>query len=540
MITVSNIALSLDALLPGNEALMRKEVAKALHIPLETMRTITLTRKSVDARKKSHVHFAVSCAVELTDKQVEKQVLDTEKLPHGVHVSPYQAYKPLIPPYIGPRKLRPVVVGAGPAGLFAALYLAKAGLRPLLVEQGGPVDDRLRAVNSFNNGGPLDVHTNIQFGEGGAGTFSDGKLTTNTKSPWTRHVLQWFYEAGAPQEILIDAKPHMGTDKLAHVVRHLREAIIEAGGEVRFYTQLVDLDFSDGRLSGVLVKNTQTEKYTHEATDTLILACGHSARSTFQLMLDAGLKLEQKPFAVGVRIEHLQEAINYAQYGKAYKHPALGAADYKLVVHLDNGRSVYTFCMCPGGEVVCATSEEDAVVVNGMSNFNRDGINANSALLVGVGPQDFESNNPLAGMNLQRRMEEAAFKLAIDEGGKPYQAPAQLVGDFLDEHSSTEAGQVIPTYARGVVYTNLESCLPPFVSSSIRKALPLLDKKLHGFAADDAVLTGVETRSSSPVRIVRNENFQAVMDQALPDGLETGIFPCGEGPGYAGGIMSAA
>ena len=610
MLEISNLALPLDAGLEGKQAekLVRRAAARALNIPPNDITEIRLLKRSVDARKKHDVHFVATLGVELAGgAKAEAAAIGAAAHRKGAaNVKAHRPYESLRVPQVGASRQtqdepRPIVVGTGPAGLFCALYLARAGLRPLVVERGAAVDERMAAVDAFNAGEPLDPHANIQYGEGGAGTFSDGKLTTNIKSPWAQHVLHLFVEAGAPEEILWQAKPHIGTDLLVDIVRNIRKQIEQAGGEVRFNTQLTALHFENGHLTQAEIARPQPVTELIPAS-RVVLACGHSARDTFELVRDAGVRMEQKPFSVGVRIEHPQQLINRSQYGKAADHPALGAADYKLSMHLrpqkgeEQGRGVYTFCMCPGGEVVCAASEPEGVVVNGMSRFARDGQNANSALLVGVGPEDFDGEDPLAGIKLQREMEQAAYRTAIAAGGEPYQAPAQTVGDFLAHRAGGPSKQVKPTYARGVAWCDLHECLPPFVARAMEQALPQLDRRLHGFADPQAVLTGVETRSSSPVRIVRGKNMQAQLAaasvsgcaqggaqhrmvatsasdcaqveaearvqarpgtqvQAVPESSaaaegqpanvvaidpETGLYPCGEGAGYAGGIMSAA
>ncbi|WP_241152719.1 NAD(P)/FAD-dependent oxidoreductase [Gordonibacter sp. Marseille-P4307] len=552
MIEVSNVSLPLDAGLPDGARLERRAIARSLSCKPSDIASFELSRRSVDARKKNDVHFIATFVVSLIDPDLERRLIAGDNgRSRGARVRIHKPYErmriPCFSQTVGmlggdASPLRPVVVGFGPAGMFAALYLAEAGLRPLVVERGSSIERRRAAVDAFEAGGPLDVGTNIQFGEGGAGTFSDGKLTTGTKSPIARHILRWLIDAGAPEEIWWQAKPHVGTDKLETVVRRLRERIVSLGAEVRFDARLSDWLIEGGRLRSVEIEDAATGATETVAADQLILACGHSARDTFRLARDAGARMERKAFSIGVRIEHPQRDIDVSQYGRAAAHPALGAADYKLVAHLPGGRSVYTFCMCPGGTVVCAASEEGGVVVNGMSRFARDEVNANSALLVSVSPDDFGEGDVLAGVDLQRRVERAAFDLSRAAGGDAYQAPAQTVGDFLacshdPSHACAPSRTVEPSYARGVVWCDLHECLPPFATRALAEALPLLDRRLRGFANPDAVMTGVETRSSSPVRIVRDERFQASFNGSA---AESGVYPAGEGPGYAGGIMSAA
>ena len=505
MIEIKDISLPLD----GD---LKAACAKKLRVPLSDVREARLLRRSVDARHKNDVHFIASAAVSLRRGE--------EK---------YPAYIPYTPPTVTPLAEKPrgrvVVCGAGPAGLFAALTLARAGAEPLLIERGAPVEERERDVERFLQTRILDTESNVQFGEGGAGAFSDGKLNSGTHDPRTRQVLHELVAAGAPEEILWQAKPHIGTDRLPGAVRGLREAILSAGGEVRFHTRLCDLTIENGALRSVCVECGGVAEEI--PVSALILCAGHSARDLFALLFDKGVALQQKAFSMGVRCEHPQSLIDRAQYGDFAAHPALGAADYKLAVHLPSGRGVYTFCMCPGGTVVAASSEEGLLCVNGMSTFARDGKNANAALLCDVTPADFPSAHPLAGVELQREWERAAF---LASGGD-YRAPAQRMEDFLLDRPSAGAGSVEPSYPLGVKWGTLQGCLPDFVLRSLREAVPLFDRKLRGYALPDAVLTGIEARSSSPVRILRNEAGEANV---------AGLFPCGEGAGYAGGILSAA
>ncbi|MGE3501827.1 MAG: NAD(P)/FAD-dependent oxidoreductase [Porticoccaceae bacterium] len=518
MLRLTELKLPLD----HTAADLRAAILSRFGIADAELRTYTLFRRGQDARKRGHIQLVYTLDIETT-----RDAALLEKFARDPHVSrtPDTTYRPvtLAPPGVDER---PVVIGFGPCGLFAALILAESGFRPIVLERGKAVRERTRDTWALWRERQLDPESNVQFGEGGAGTFSDGKLYSQIKDPrhLGRKVLAEFVAAGAPEEIRYVSKPHIGTFRLVTVVQAMREKIIALGGEVRFRQQVTDLLVQDRQVTGV-----QLADGTRIATRHVVLAVGHSARDTFRMLHGRGVHMEPKPFSIGLRVEHPQSIIDRARFGTQAGHPLLGAADYKLVHHAKNDRAVYSFCMCPGGTVVAATSEAGRVVTNGMSQYSRNERNANAAIVVGITPADFPSDDPLAGIALQEDLEARAFAL----GGGNYDAPAQRVGDFLANRASTQLGDVIPSYQPGIHLTNLAGLLPDYATAAIREAIPVFGRQIPGFDAADAVFTAVETRTSSPLRIRR--------ERATLESVNTqGLYPAGEGAGYAGGIYSAA
>ncbi|MCP5470990.1 MAG: NAD(P)/FAD-dependent oxidoreductase [Sinobacteraceae bacterium] len=518
MIRISELSLPLDA----PDGALRAALLQRLRLHDDELLEFTVFKRSYDARKK-HAAINFVYVVDLVVRD-EPAVLQRCAGDPRIGPAPDTRYQVVAQ---APAKLseRPLVVGFGPGGLFAALLLAQMGFRPIVLERGREVRRRTQDTWGLWRRRVLDPVSNVQFGEGGAGLFSDGKLYSQIKDPkfHGRKVLQEFVQAGAPEEILYIGKPHIGTFRLTGVVARMREQIIALGGEVRFESQVVDLLLDDGQIEGVTLASGEVLRSRH-----VVLALGHSARDTFRMLAQRGVWLEPKPFAIGLRIEHPQSMIDRARFGRHAGHPALGAADYKLVHHARNGRAVYSFCMCPGGTVVAATSEPGRVVTNGMSQYSRNERNANAGIVVAIEPQADYPGGPLAGIELQERLEAQAYLL----GGADYNAPGQLIGDFLRGVPSTAFGEVEPSYQPGVRLGDLSTALPPYAIEAIREALPAFGRQIPGFDRDDAVFTGVETRTSSPLRITR--------DPATLHSLNVrGLFPCGEGAGYAGGILSA-
>ncbi len=514
MLRLTEIRLPLNH--PADD--LKAAILKRLGIAASDLHGFTLFRRGYDARKRNAIVLVYTVDAEVKNEAV----LLKKNIPH-VAVAPDMSYRTVAQ---APQDLseRPVVIGTGPCGIFAGLLLAQMGFKPIILERGKEVRERTKDTWGLWRQGKLDPESNVQFGEGGAGTFSDGKLHSQIKDPkfYGRKVLTEFVKAGAPEEIMYVSKPHIGTFRLVGMVEKMRHSMEALGAEVRFQSRVADIEIEDGQVCGVVLASGE-----RIATKHVVLAVGHSARDTFEMLHKRGVYLEAKPFSIGFRIEHPQSVIDRARFGSNAGNPLLGSADYKLVHHASNGRSVYSFCMCPGGTVVAATSEAGHVVTNGMSQYSRNERNANSGIVVGITPADFPGD-VLAGVEFQRKWEARAFEL----GGKNYSAPAQRVGDFLAGKPSEKIGEVAPSYTPGITPTDLATALPDYAIAAIREALPEFEKQIKGFAMDDAVLTGVETRTSSPVRVKRGEDFQSINIK--------GLYPAGEGAGYAGGILSAA
>jgi uncharacterized FAD-dependent dehydrogenase len=520
MLRLTHLKLPLD----HTDAALRAAIVQRLGIPAEALLAFTVFKRSYDARKRGHIHLIYSLDVTVSD---EARVLARWADDAQIGPTPDMRYRFVTQtPPAGAASgdfRRPIIIGFGPCGLFAALVLAQMGFRPIVLERGKAVRERTQDTWGLWRKRALNPESNVQFGEGGAGTFSDGKLYSQIKDPHHhgRKVLTEFVKAGAPGEILYVSKPHIGTFRLVSMIERMRQTITDLGGEIRFSQRVADLHIENGQVRGVTLADGERLHSDH-----VVLAVGHSARDTFQMLHERGVHIEAKPFSIGFRIEHPQSLIDSCRFGPQAGHPLLGAADYKLVHHCKNGRSVYSFCMCPGGTVVAATSEPGRVVTNGMSQYSRNERNANSAIVVGITPADYPGG-PLAGIDLQRQLESQAFVL----GGGNYDAPAQLVGDFMAGRPSTAFGSVLPSYQPGVRLGALDASLPAYAIAAIREALPAFDQQIRGFAMADAVLTGVETRTSSPIRITRGKDYQSLNTR--------GLYPAGEGAGYAGGILSA-
>ncbi len=524
MIRITELKLPLD----HDEHALSALIVKTLGIVPSDLLNDTIYKRSYDARKQKLLLVYI-CDVEVAPELEAKLLSQFETHPH-IRPTPDQTYYPVVQLNTAPA-LRPVIVGFGPCGIFAALLLAQMGFKPIVLERGKKVRERTLDTWGLWRKAKLNPESNVQFGEGGAGTFSDGKLWSQIKDPrhLGRKVMMEFVKAGAPPEILLVSKPHIGTFKLVKVVEHMREQIIALGGEVRFEQRVSDVLIEDGCIRGLTVQNLNDSTNYNLRADHVVLALGHSSRDTVAMLHARGVYMEAKPFSIGFRIEHPQGVIDRARLGQHAGHPLLGAADYKLVHHATNGRSVYSFCMCPGGTVVAAASEPGRVVTNGMSQYSRNERNANAGIVVGISPADYPEHvaKPLAGIEFQRQLETHAYTL----GGSNYQAPGQLVGDFVAGKASTQLGSVEPSYKPGVLLGDLHSALPAYAIAAVREAIVVFGKKIRGFDMHDAVLTGVETRTSSPVKITRGDDFQSLNVK--------GLYPAGEGASYAGGILSA-
>ncbi len=516
MIRVTEVKLSLDQAL--NIDLEIKNIHKYLQhkFNLSSIKDLSIYKKAIDARNKNSINFVYTIDFFTEDEKRLLRLKDKQ-----ISVTPDMKYEDIS---IGTKQLtnRPIIIGFGPSGIFSALILARRGYRPIIFEMGLDIDNRDKEFDEFLRTRKFKKTASIQFGEGGAGTYSDGKLTTSISDLRCRLVLETLVNYGADPELIYINKPHVGTDLLKQIIKSIRKEIINLGGEVLFASQLTRIITENNSLVGVEINNKNVIK-----TNVLLLGIGHSSRDTFEMIHANGFNLTRKPFSIGLRIEHPQTLINRSQYGENANHPSLKAADYKLSFHDKSGRSAYTFCMCPGGFVMCGSSEEGGVVTNGMSESKRDNFNANSAILVNIQTDDFSGNHVLAGMYFQRELEQLAFKAA----GSNYNAPAQLVGDFLKDQISKGIGEVNPTYKPGITFVDFNKLLPNFVTTTLKNALIDFDRKIKGFTMSDAIMTGIETRSSSPIRIVRDDGFESNIK---------GVFPMGEGAGYAGGIMSSA
>lgn len=514
---INNIKLNIEE----DISLLKNKASKKININENDFKSFKILRESIDARHKDNIKFNYSVQVELDDESKLKNKFQG-KHENGEVI--FQEPKDEEPFVYGKEELknRPVIVGMGPCGMFAGLLLAKNGYKPLIIERGCDVDKRTDKINLFWKSGKLDNNCNVQFGEGGAGTFSDGKLTTRIKDKRCDYVLNEFVENGAPEDIIYSGKPHIGTDILKLVVKNIRKKIIAYGGEIRFESRLSDFEIKNSKINSLKVNDEVVP------CSVLLLCIGHSSRDTYEMLYHKGVSMQVKPFAIGVRIENLQSIINESQYGKYANNPRLLAADYRLAHTCNNKRGVYSFCMCPGGQVVAASSEENMLVTNGMSLYKRDNTNGNAAIVVTVSENDFQGKSPLAGMEFQRFYESLAYKT----GGGNYTAPIQLCEDFINDRKSNKLGIVKPTYKPGYEFCELKNCLPDYVTESLKEGLLDFNRKIKGYSCSGAILTGIETRTSAPLTLIRNENLESVST--------SGLYPCGEGAGYAGGIISAA